>query len=151
MKTTGRGGARGFGGHKLVKGRRRHILVDMLGPIIANRVEPAGISDQRAGSRLLGGLRPFFPAIRAAMADAGHQSRKLTRSPKQHEGWDLVIARRGQRAFKITGLTWIVQRSFAWLGRSRRFGKDYEYRAQTSETMIDVAAIRFTLNRLAPA
>ena len=49
--------------------------------------------------------------------------------------------------FKIKGLTWIIQRSFAWLGRNRRLSKDYEYRVRTSETMIDVAAIRFMLNR----
>jgi putative transposase len=85
------------------------------------------------------------------MADAGHQSRKLARALMRREGWDLVITKRGQRAFKITGLTWIVERSFAWLGRNRRFSKDYEYRVQTSETMIDVAAIRLMLNRLAPA
>jgi putative transposase len=128
----------------------RHILVDTLGLIITNRVEPAGISDQRAGARLLGGLRPFFPAIQTVMADAGHQSRKLARALKTHEGWSLVITKRGQRAFKIKGLTWIVERSFAWLGRNRRLSKDYEYRVQTSEALIDVAAIRIMLNRLAP-
>ncbi len=56
-----------------------------------------------------------------------------------------------QRAFEISGLTWIVERSFAWLGRNRRFSKEYEYIVQTSETMIDIAAIRIMLNRLAPA
>ena len=49
----------------------------------------------------------------------------------------------------ITGLTWIVERSFAWLGRNRRFSKDYDYRMQTSETMIDIAAARLMLSRLA--
>ena len=49
----------------------------------------------------------------------------------------------------ITALTWIVERSFAWLGRNRRLSKDYEYRVQTSETMIDLAAIRLMLNRIA--
>ena len=142
---------RGFDGHKRVKGRKRHILVDTLGLIITCRVEPAGISDQHAGARLLGGLRPFFPAIRTVMADAGHQSGTLAQALKRHEGWELVITKRGQRAFKIKGLTWIVERSFAWLGRNRRFSKDYEYRVQTSETMIDVAAIRLMLHRLAAA
>ncbi|MBS7698265.1 transposase [Chelatococcus sp. YT9] len=61
----------------------------------------------------------------------------------------LQIVKRRQRAFKITGLTWIVERSFAWLGRNRRLSKDYEYRVQTSETMIDIAAARLMLNRLA--
>ena len=52
---------------------------------------------------------------------------------------------------KIKELTWIVERSFAWLGRNRRLSKDYEYEVQTSEALIDVAAIRVMLNRLAPA
>jgi putative transposase len=150
VKTTERGGVRGFDGHKLVKGRKRHVLVDTLGLVLARRVEPAGVSDQRAGARLLGGLRPLFPAIRTVMADAGHQGRKLARALKRHEGWELVITKRGQRAFKITGLTWIVERSLAWLGRNRRLSKDYEFKVQTSEALIDVAAIRVMLNRLAP-
>jgi len=62
--------------------------------------------------------------------------------------WKLVIVKRGQRAFKITGLTWIVERSFAWLGRNRRMSKDYEYKVQTSETMINLATVRLMLNRL---
>jgi transposase len=85
------------------------------------------------------------------IADAGHESRKLARTLKQHQGWQLRIVKRRQRAFKITGLTWIVERSFAWLGRNRRLSKDYEYRVQTSETMIDLAAIRLMLNRIALA
>jgi putative transposase len=48
-------------------------------------------------------------------------------------------------------LTWIVERTFAWLARNRRFSKDYEYNVQTSETMIDIAAIGIMLNRLEPA
>jgi transposase len=151
VKTTERGGVRGFDGHKRVKGRKRHILVDTLGLPIANRVEPAGVSDRRAGDRLLAGLRPLFPAIRTVMADAGHESRRLARELKRRDGWRLVIAKRRERAFRIVGLTWIVERSFAWLGRNRRLGKDYEYRVQTSEAMIAVAAIRLMLNRLAPA
>lgn len=148
VKTTARGGVRGFDGHKRVKGRKRHILVDTLGLPLASRVEPACVPDQRAGARLLGGLRPFFPAIRTVMADAGHRSRKLTRTLKRHEGWRLLIVERRERAFKITGLTWIVERSFAWLGRKRRFSKDYEYKVQTSETLIDLAATRLMLNRI---
>ena len=150
VKTTERGGVRGFDGHKLVRGRKRHILVDTLGLPIASRVEPANVPDQRAGARLLGGLRPLFPAIRTVMADAGHQSRRLTRDLLRHDGWRLHIVHRRQRAFRITGLTWIVERSFAWLGRNRRFSKDYEFKVQTSETLIDVAAIRLMLNRIAP-
>ena len=82
-------------------------------------------------------------------ADAGHESRKLARELLCNDGWKLRIVKRRERAFKITGLTWIVERSFAWLGRNRRLSKDYEYRVQTSELMIDIAATRLMLNRLA--
>ncbi len=151
VKTTERGGIRGFDGHKCVKGRKRHILVDTLGLLIASRVEPANVSDRHAGERLLAGLSPLFPKIRTVIADAGHQSRKLTCRLLRDTGWKLQIVKRGQRAFKITGLTWIVERSFAWLGRNRRLSKDYEYRVQTSETMLKIAAIRLMLNRLTAA
>jgi Transposase DDE domain len=66
VKTTERGGTRGFDAHKRVKGRKRHILVDTLGLLVANRVEPADTSDRRAGALLLGGLSALFPRIRSA-------------------------------------------------------------------------------------
>ena len=129
----------------------RDILVDTLGLLIACRVEPADISDRKAAALLLGGLRPLFPNIRTVIADAGHQSRKLARHLLCQDGWKLQIVKRRQRAFKITGLTWIVERSFAWLGRNRRLNKDYEYCVQSSETLIEIAATRLMLNRLAQA
>jgi putative transposase len=99
VKTIERGGVRGFDAHKRVKRRKRNILVDTFRLLIACRVEPAGISDRKAAALLLGGLRPH------------HLLRQ--------DGWKLQIVKRQQRAFKITGLTWIVERSFAWLGRNR--------------------------------
>jgi putative transposase len=66
-------------------------------------------------------------------------------------GWKLQIVKRLERAFRITGLMWFVERTFAWLGRNRRLSKDYEYAVRTSEAMIDVAAIRLLLNRLTAA
>jgi transposase len=151
VKTTERGGSRGFDGHKRIKGRKRHILVDTLGLPITSRVEPANVSDRKAGYRLLGDLRFAFPTIRTVIADAGHESRKLARQLKRRDGYELRIVKRKQRAFKIAGLTWIVERSFAWLGRYRRLSKDYEFRVQTSEAMIDIAATRLILNRIVSA
>ena len=129
----------------------RHILVDTLGMPIASRVEPANVSDRKAGYRLLGGLRFAFPNIQTVIADAGHESRKLARELRRHDGYELRIVKRKDRAFKVVGLTWIVERSFAWLGRYRRLSKDYEFRVQTSEAMIDLAATRIMLNRIARA
>jgi putative transposase len=147
-KTTEQGGCRGFDAHKRVKGRKRHILVDTLGLLVASRVEPADISDRRAGERLLYGLAPLWPEIRTVIADAGHESRRLAALLWNYADWDLQIVRRRQRDFRITGLTWIIERTFAWLGRNRRFSKDYEYKVQTSETLIKLAAARLMLNRL---
>src|SRR6478752_4031840 len=102
-----------------------------------------------SGSRLSYFISPFVKC--PLIADAGHESRKLARTMKRHQGWQLRIVKRRQRAFKITGLTWIVERSFAWLGRNRRLSKDYEYCVQSSETLIEIAATRLMLNRLAQA
>ena len=98
VKTTERaGGVRGFDGHKRVKGRKRHILVDTLGLPIANRVEPASISDRRAGARLLAGVGPLFLRIQTVIADAGHESRKLARELLRDNGWKLQIVKRRER------------------------------------------------------
>jgi transposase len=88
---------------------------------------------------------------RTVIADAGHQSAGLAHRLLRQDGWKLQIVHRRQRTFKITGLTWIVERSFAWLGRNRRLSKDYEYCVQSSETLIEIAATRLMLNRLAQA
>ena len=126
----------------------RHILVDIQGLPITNRVEPANMSVCRAGGRLLAGLAPLWPTIRTVIADGGHESRKLARQ-LLHDGWRLQITKRKQRSFKVVGLTWIVERTFAWLGFNRRLSKDYECFVQTSETLLDIAAIRLMLNRVA--
>jgi putative transposase len=149
VKTAEQGGVGGFDGHKRVNGRKRHVLVDILGLPIANRVEPANMSDRRAGGRLLAGLAPLWPTIRTVIAGAGHESRKLTRQ-RRGDGWTLKIVKRKQRAFKVVGLTWIVERSLAWPGFNRRRSNDYERYVQTSETLLDIAAIHLMLNRVAP-
>ena len=63
VKTTERGGARGFDGHKRVKGRKRHLLVDTLGMVVARRVEAANVSDRRVGARLLAGFQSGFQSM----------------------------------------------------------------------------------------
>ena len=77
VQTTERGGARGFDGHKRVKGRKRHLLVDTLGMVVARRVEATNVLDRRVGARLLAGLQSGFPRILAVMTYAGYEIRKL--------------------------------------------------------------------------
>jgi transposase len=107
------------------------------------------MSDRRAGGGLLAGLAPLWPTVRTVIADAGHESRKLARQLLR-DGWNLQIVKRKQRAFKVAGLPWIVERSFVWLGYNRNLSKDYECFVQASETLLDIAAIRLMLNRIAP-
>src|SRR5574342_283329 len=89
-----------------------------------------------------------WPAWRRFGRRSARSSRMLaTRADKlagqlRRDGWQLRVFKRRQRVFAIAGLTWIVERSFAWLGFNRRLAKDYERRVQTSETLIDIAAIR---------
>jgi putative transposase len=97
------------------------------------------------------GLAPLWPGIRTILADAGHESRRLAHLLHGYAGWRLQITKRRERAFKITGLAWIVERTFAWLGRNRRLSKGYEYKVQTSETLLKIAATEPMLDRLAAA
>ena len=82
-----------------------------------------------------------------------HRDAVLARTPtcrsrsRHRPSWRLHITKRRQRAFKVVGLTWIVERTFAWLARNRRLSKDHELKVQTSEAFI---AIRLMLKRLAP-
>ena len=150
VKTMEMGGTRGFDGHKRVKGRKRYLLVDTLGLPIARRVEPDNLTDKRGAGRLIAGLGSLWATIRTVIADGGYKSEKLAAEVKCCEGWKLAIVKRCEGAFKITGLTRIVERTFVWLGRSRRLSKDYERLVQTSETMIDIATVRIMINKLAP-
>ena len=141
---------RGFDGHKRVKGRKRHIVVDTLGLLIASRVEPAGMLDGGPGQGWWPASRLYGPPS-APSSPTGHESPKLAAEIKRNEGWRLPIVKRSEPAFKIVGLNWIVERTIGWLGRHRCLSKDYEFKVRTSETLIEVAAIWTILNRLAPA
>jgi hypothetical protein len=76
--------------------------------------------DRRAGERLVYGLAPLWPKIRTILVDAGHGSRRLARLLRGYASWQLQVTKRRERAFKITGLTWIVERTFAWLRCNQR-------------------------------
>jgi len=86
---------RGFDGHKRVKGRKRHLLVDTLGMVVARRVEGANVSDRRVGARLLTGLQSGFPRIRTVMADAGYERRTLARELNGVTGGDCTSPNAG--------------------------------------------------------
>jgi putative transposase len=141
----------GYDAHQCVKGRKRHLLVDTLGLPIACYVTPADLSDPEGARRLLGGRASFLPRLTKIWADAAYRGPALAEWCQQGEGWELEIVTPppGGRGFTVQPRRWVVERSFAWLSRNRRLAKDYERKVQTSETLIELAAMRLTLRRLA--
>ena len=142
---------RGYDAHKCVKGRKRHLLVDTLGLPIACYVTPADLSDPQGARRLLAGRTYFVPRLKKIWADAAYRGKELAEWCQQQGGWELEIVERepGTRGFSVQPRRWVVERSFAWLIRNRRLAKDYERKVQTSETLIEIAAIRLILRRFA--
>jgi putative transposase len=148
------GGIRGYDGGQLVKGRKRHLLVDTLGLPVAWYVTPADFSDSQGARRLLGGLAYFVPRLKRIWADAAYRGKELAEwCQQQGAGWDLEIVVRepGAQGFQVQPRRWVVERSFAWLSRNRRLAKDYERMVQTSETLIELAGIRLVLRRISRA
>jgi putative transposase len=141
----------GYDAHKCVKGRNRHLLVDTLGLPIASYVTPADVHDTVGARKLLGGLAFFVPRLKTIWADAAYRGTALAEWCQRHGGWDLEIVERapGMRGFSVQPRRWVIERSFAWLSRNRPLVKDYERRVQTSETLIELAAMRLMLRRLA--
>jgi transposase len=143
---------RGYDAYKCVKGRKRHLLVDTLGLPIARYVTPADVHDTVGARKLLGGLAFFVPRLKKIWVDAAYRGKELADwCQQQGNGWVLEVVERkpGQRGFAVQPRRWVVERSFAWLSRNRRLAKDYERMVQTSGTLIEMAAMRLLLRRLA--
>lgn len=143
---------RGYDAHKCVKGRKRHLLVDTLGLPIAHYVTPADVHDTVGARQLLQGLACFVPRLKKIWADAAYRGKELAEwCQQQGDAWELEVVERapGTRGFNIQPRRWVVERCFAWLSRNRRMARDFERMVQTSGTLIELAASRLVLRRLA--
>jgi len=140
----------GFDAHKHIKGRKRHLLVDTLGLVLAVYVTPADMHDTQGARRLLAGLAPLVPRLKKIWADGAYRGQELADWCKTEGDWELEVVERapGVRGFSIQPRRWVVERTFGWLSRSRRLSKDYERKVQTSETLIQIAMIRLLVTRL---
>jgi putative transposase len=144
------GRIRGYDAHKCVKGRKRHLLVDTLGLPLSFYVTPANVHDTFGARCLLAGLKYFVPRLTTIWADQAYQGKELYDWCQATGGWEREVVKRphGVRGWSQQPKRWIVERTFAWLLRSRRLVVDYERKVQTSETLIEVAMIRLLLARL---
>jgi len=113
-------------------------------------VTPANVHDTYGARCLLAGLKYFVPRLTKIWADQAYQGHELADWCRATGGWDLEVVKRsaGVRGWSQQPKRWIVERTFAWLLRSRRLVVDYERKVQTSETFIAVAMIRLLVGRL---
>jgi putative transposase len=152
VKTTEQGGPRGKDAHKMVNGRKRHVVVDTLGLILAVVVHAADIQDRDGAKLVLGQIKGRFPRLKKILAD-GIYNGGIAEWTMRFCGWLLEIVPKPEgkkgEPFKVMKWRWVVERTFAWLGRCRRLSKDYEHQPASSEAMIHRAMTHLMLRRLA--
>ena len=144
---------RGCDWHKRVKGRKRHLLVDTLGLLLAVAVTAANVQDKVGALLALSGRGGGGKKLRRVWADGAYRTERghLASWLERHRiNLTAVRPPEGRRGFQVLPRRWVVERTFGWLSQSRRLSKDYERLTETSEALIYVAMTRLMLRRLAP-
>ena len=151
VKTTAVGGERGFDSGKLIKGRKRHILVDTLGLLLAVVVTAASVSENAGAKILFRRLRGSAKRLRLIWVDGGYKAGLFAWVTERFQfRLRQVLRSCEQKGFCVLPRRWVVERTFAWLNNCRRLSKDYEVLTDTSETFIYLAMTRLMLRRLKP-
>ncbi|MFI1035929.1 IS5 family transposase [Streptomyces sp. NPDC020951] len=142
--------SRGFDAGKRINGRKRRLLTDTLGLLLDVLVTPASTTDRDAARILLPAAKKNFQRLARIWADGGYTGH-LADWTGLHLGIALDVVRRHEdvRGFQVLPRRWVVERSFAWLLRSRRLVRDYERRTDTSEAVIRWSMITLMNRRLA--
>jgi putative transposase len=125
----------------------------VLGLVLVAVVHPANVQDRDGAKLVLALIKHAFLRLRLIWADGGYAGQLLdwVRSLRQRNRLNMEIVKRSDdvKGFKLLPRRWVVERTFGWLGRQRRFSKDYEYLPATSETIIYIAMIGLMIRRLA--
>jgi transposase len=153
VKTTECGGPRGFDAGKKIKGRKRHIVTDTEGHLVGVRVHAADIQDRDGAPDLLASIRSLYPRLRHIFADGGYAGDKLRDAMAALGQWTFEIIKRSDTAggFELLPRRWVVERTFAWLGRCRRLAKDFEASIESAVAWTLIAHIRRLTRRLVRA
>ncbi len=134
---------------KKVAGRKRTLLVDTIGLVLRVLVHPANIQDSEGAEWLLATFRDDFPTLKLIWVDQGYKD-WIVDDAKRYYAVTLeqVEKPKDQVGFAVQPRRWVVERTFAWLGRGRRLSKDYEMLAENSESVVYIGSIRLMLKRL---
>jgi putative transposase len=153
VKTTESGGPRGFDPAKKMKGRKRHLVTDTEGSLLVVQVHPANIQDNHGAVPLLKAARRAFGRLRHLFADRVYRGPKLLNAISDVGRWTIEVITRTQNvgSFKAEPRRWVIERTFAWLGRNRRLAKDFEKTIASAEAWIMMASVKLLSRRLARA
>lgn len=151
VKTTEAGGPRGFDAGKKIKGRKRHIITDTIGHLVGAVVHHAGIQDRDGAPVVLKSVKSLYPWLRHVFADGGYAGPKLGRRLAKIGKWAIQIVKRSDTAsgFELLPRRWVVERTFAWLGRCRRLAKDFEATVTSATAWLFLAHIRLLTRKIA--
>lgn len=154
VKGTEAGGPKGYDGGKKITGRTRHFVVDTLGLLLAVAVTTAKADDGTAAPEVLQSVgRDARPRLKKLWADSKCHNHSLQAWMKaQRVQYEIEVVSRpiGSKGFVLLHRRWVAERTIAWWGRDRRTSKDYERRMTSSESRINISAIRLMVRRLAP-
>jgi putative transposase len=144
VKTEYASEERGIDGGKKVKGHKRHSVVDILGNLLHVSVHAANCSDTVAGGPVMARAAEKYPSIEAFSGDAGYRGTAV-KFVDETLGLVLHISTKIKDGWAVLPKRWVVERTFAWLGRFRRLSKDFEILTGTAENMIRIAMLKKTL------
>ena len=150
VKTTESGGIRGFDAGKKINGRKRHIVTDTSGLLVGLVVHSAAVQDRDGAAQVLKSIVKRWPWLRHVFADGGYAGPKLKGALKRIGRFAIEIVKRTDKAkgFEVLPRRWVVERTFAWLGRCRRLARDFEKTIASAEAWILVASIRMLTRRI---
>ena len=146
MKTTLKSDERGFDGGKKVKGRKRHIVTDTMGNLLAIVVHAANIHDTVSGINPAKIAFAKYPTIKKFCGDEGYRKTFIA-DVKSVIGLEVDISPKILPQFGVSPKRWIVERTFAWANHSRRLSKDYEISVAHEENMFMISILHTLLRR----
>jgi transposase len=142
--------SRGFDAGKKVNGRKRHVVVDTMGLLLAVIITSAAVQDRHGAQRVLDRLRYTMPSVALVWADGGYAGQFVTWARRLLKVTvEIVRKPLGIPTFQVLPRRWVVERPFAWIVPCRRLDHDYERLPEHSEAMIKWAMIGLMSRRLA--